>query len=324
MIIYSCNTNIRKYEYAVYFDGATFNYVDLPFYASFLTKSSPVRFDNRSIIRIKYKTNDYLKYLREAVEFAISEGIKSIAAGCPRSLTLKDISSLSESLGIDDDKINIRIILHKAHLGKINAENDKKVSDYVKDNYVYKPSIQFSYDKVDIDIPEGDSTIQYSIGSGYNEELEKNSEERKERYRKASDHSAYAKVSLEELKRDLEKEEPRLEKSFSDTLFELIEEHHADEVDVYKKANLDKRLFSKIRNNPDYHPTKATVLSLCIALKLGIEETEILLNTIGASLSMSDMSDVIVKAFILNEIYDLEELNLVLLERNLRPLTYYN
>ena len=318
MIIYSCNTVIRKYEYVIYFDGATFNYVDLPFYAAFVTKNGPVRFDNRSIIRIKYKTNDYLKYLREAVEFAISEGIKSIAAGCPRSLTLKDISSLSESLGIDDDKINIRIILNKAHLGKINEENDKRISDYVKDNFVYKPAIQFSYDN-----PDSDTTIQYSLGSKV-DKLQKSREERKERYRRANDHSAYTKVSLEELKRDLEKKNPRLEKSFSDTLFELIEEHHADEVDVYKKANLDKRLFSKIRNNPDYHPTKATVLSLCIALKLGIEETEILLNTIGASLSMSDMSDVIVKAFILNEIYDLEELNLVLLERNLRPLTYYN
>ena len=318
MIIYSCNTVIRKYEYVIYFDGATFNYVDLPFYAAFVTKNSPARFDNRSIIRIKYKTNDYLKYLREAVEFAISEGIKSIAAGCPRSLTLKDISSLSESLGIDDDKINIRIILNKAHLGKINEENDKRISDYVKDNFVYKPAIQFSYDN-----PDSDTTIQYSLGSKV-DKLQKSREERKERYRRANDHSAYTKVSLEELKRDLEKKNPRLEKSFSDTLFELIEEHHADEVDVYKKANLDKRLFSKIRNNPDYHPTKATVLSLCIALKLGIEETEILLNTIGASLSMSDMSDVIVKAFILNEIYDLEELNLVLLERNLRPRTYYN
>ena len=103
----------------------------------------------------------------------------------------------------------------------------------------------------------------------------------------------------------------------------MIDERHADEVEIYKKANIDKRLFSKIRSNPDYNPSKSTVLSLCMALNLSMEETEILLNTIGASLSMSSMSDVIVKAFILNGIYDLNQLNLVLLERNLKPLTYY-
>lgn len=305
MIIYSCNTNLRNYEYAVYFDGATFNHVDLPFYADLVTKNSPVRFDGRKIIRIKYKTNDYLKYLREAAEFAISEGIGSIAAGCPESLTLEDISSISGSLGIDEDKINIRIILYKTHLGKINVRNNGRILSYIRDNYV------------------SGSGIQFSIGLSDDDLSEKKREERKERYRRANEIFVH-KIPLDELKRSLEEEEPRLEKSFSDTLFELIAEHHADEVDVYKKANLDKRLFSKIRNNPAYHPTKATVLSLCIALKLDIEETEILLNTIGATLSMSDMSDVIVKAFILNEIYDLEELNLVLLERSLRPLTYYD
>jgi hypothetical protein len=130
-------------------------------------------------------------------------------------------------------------------------------------------------------------------------------------------------LSPEELKEELNNRKPLLEQTFSDMLFDLINEKHMDEVEVYKRANLDKRHFSKIRSNSDYRPGKATALSLCIALRLNIEETEILLNTIGVTLSRSDLSDVIVKAFILNEIYDLDELNLCLLERNLKPLSYY-
>ena len=324
MIIYSCNPELRDYEYGVYFHGSAFNTFSLPLFYSFRIKNDPIRFDSKRTIGIRCSTDDYQKCLRKAAEFATKEGISAIAVPCPQSLALKDVSSLNESLGDIGDKINIRIILNKKYLGQINAENDNKIFDYVKSNYQQRPSIQFSYHKSDIrysyDIDDG---VQFSLGETTDDELEKNRREREERYRKANDYSDHVKVSFEELKQDLEEKDPKLEKTFSDTLFDMIDERHADEVEIYKKANIDKRLFSKIRSNPDYNPSKSTVLSLCMALNLSMEETEILLNTIGASLSMSSMSDVIVKAFILNGIYDLNQLNLVLLERNLKPLTYY-
>ncbi len=299
-------------------DGATFNLFSLPFFYSVRIKNNLVRFDSRRIIGIKYRTDDYKKYLREVAEFAEKEGISAIAVPCPRSLKLNDVSSLNESLGDIGDKINIRTILNEKYLGEINAENNSWISKFVKDNYKRQPDIQYSYSG-----QEDHQDIQYSIGLSLDDLLKKSEQERKERYRKANDYSNHVKVSYEEMMEELENEEAKLEKSFSDTLFELIAEKHADEVEIYKKANIDKRLFSKIRSNPNYNPSKSTVLSLCMALNLSMEETEILLNTIGASLSMSNMSDVITKAFILNGIYDLNQLNLVLLERNLKPLTYY-
>ena len=324
MIIFSCNPKLRNYEYGVCLDGATFNSFSLPLLYSLRLTGDPVRFDSIRTIGIKYRTNDYHKYLREAIEFAMREGISAIAIPCPKSLSLKDVSSLNESMGDIDDEINVRIILDKKYLEQINSKNDRRISDYINKNYHKKQTLQFSYrNPIFIDYSGFEDHAQYSLGAVNDDELEKKKREREERYRKANDYSGHVKVSYDELKKGLEEKDPELEKPFSDTLFDLIDEKHADEVDIYKKANLDKRLFSKIRSNPDYHPSKATVLSLCMALNLSMEETEILLNTIGASLSMSDMSDVIVKAFILNEIYDLNQLNLVLLEKNLKPLTYY-
>lgn len=327
MIIYSCNRELRDYEYGVYFDGAGFNIYSLPFYCRFRIKDVPVRFDDRKIIGIKNKTGDFQSYLKRVVKFAAFESITAIAVPCSNTLTLQEVSSLSALLGDLAEEVSVRIILDQSFLKRINAKNVSIISNYVVRNYVQGSKPQFSYHTPELqdlinkikDRPE----LQFSIGEKDEDRLEQNKREREERYRKANDYSDHVKMSLEELKQEFEEKEPELEKSFSDTLFDLIDEHHADEVQLYKKANLDRRLFSKIRSNPDYHPNKSTVLSLCMALNLDIEETEILLNTIGASLSMSDLSDVIVKSFILNGIYDLNQLNLILLEKNLRPLTYY-
>ncbi len=143
MIIFSCNPNLRNYEYGVCLDGATFNPFSLPLIYSIRITDNPVRFDNSRTIGIKYRKNDYHKYLKEVIEFAAREGISAIAVPCPNSLSLKDVSSLNESLVDTDDEINVRIILNRKYLEQINSENDRRISEYIKKNFHKSQTIQF-------------------------------------------------------------------------------------------------------------------------------------------------------------------------------------
>ena len=87
---------------------------------------------------------------------------------------------------------------------------------------------------------------------------------------------------------------------------------------------MDKRLFSKIRSNTNYHPEKRTAISLAIALELNLEETDNLLKKAGYALSESDKRDVIVMFFIRQEIFNILELDGVLLENGQEMLTNWN
>ena len=100
--------------------------------------------------------------------------------------------------------------------------------------------------------------------------------------------------------------------TFSEYLLYLIEERGMENAEVYKRAIVDKKVFSKIKNNPDYHPTKLTALCLCVGACLNLDETKDLLMRAGYALSPCDKVDIIFTFFIENEIYDMIELDIQL------------
>lgn len=108
--------------------------------------------------------------------------------------------------------------------------------------------------------------------------------------------------------------------TFCDKLFNLIHEKNLDDVEVYKKANLDRKHFSKIRSNVKYKPTKKTALALAIALHLNMDETVDLLARAELALSPSNRGDLVVSYFIERGKYDIWEINNMLFKFGLPTL----
>lgn len=107
---------------------------------------------------------------------------------------------------------------------------------------------------------------------------------------------------------------------FAVTLLKLIDAKGMDDVACYKAANVSRQTWYKIMNDPDYRPSKNTVLSFAIALRLTVEETRALLATVGLALSPSSRFDITVEFFISEGVYDLFTINAALFALDLEPL----
>jgi len=102
--------------------------------------------------------------------------------------------------------------------------------------------------------------------------------------------------------------------SFRDRLLRLIDERGLTDAQVYKRANLDRKLFSKIRCNADYTPKRKTAISLAVALELNMDETTDLLRSAGIALSPGSRFDLIISYCIQNGIYDIYRINALLFD----------
>lgn len=105
--------------------------------------------------------------------------------------------------------------------------------------------------------------------------------------------------------------------TYAEYLMYLIQKKNMTNAEVWKRAIIDKKIFSKIKNNANYHPNKLTALCLCVGAKLSLNESKDLLARAGYAFSPCDKTDIIFSYFIENEIYDMIELDIQLEEQGL-------
>ena len=211
----------------------------------------------------------------ESIAFPL---ISTGSYGFPKPLALK-IAVREISSFLMENEMQVYLVVFEKQSFELSEKLFKSVSSYIDENYVSE--------KIN---------AEYKMSNLRSYEL----------LFEASDTPRYGTIcSNPNLDGMLE----NLDKGFSETLLDLIDRTGKKDSEIYKRANVDRKLFSKIRNNADYRPSKATAIAFAIALELDLDETSDLLSRAGYALSQSSKFDVIVRYFIENKKYDIFEIN---------------
>ncbi len=232
---------------------------------------------------------------KECLKLAVKYGVETIAIplissglyGYPKDKVLKlAIQIISEFLFENEMLVYLVVFDKKAY--EFSEKLFKDITSYIDDNYVAEHSDCFS-----------DCTPYMSQRSAYNPGVARWN---------APVTSCIPKESISE-KSDLDSKLKELDESFSQMLLRKIDEKGMTDTECYKKANINRKLFSKIRSDVNYRPSKPTVIAFAISLELSLKETEEMLRKAGFALSHSNKFDVIIEYFISNGIYDVFEIN---------------
>ena len=242
--------------------------------------------------------NCYLNALNKALELGcksiafplISSGVYRFPKDGALKIALQAIGDFLQSHEMD-----VQLVVFDRKSFDVSEELCSDIQAYIDDNYV-----QEKHDDVE-------ERFRRCWNGNFNnvEESEKVYESPRVRFCDFEVRSSIEDTSLEEML-------ATAGDTFCGKLFTLIREKHQDDVEVYKRANLDRKHFSKIRSNVNYKPTKKTALALAIALRLNLDETKDLLSRAELALSPSNKGDLIVSYFITHQKYDIWEINSML------------
>ena len=243
------------------------------------------------------------KYECESVAFPL---IATGNYGFPKPLALQ-IAVREISTFLLENEMQIYLVVFGKEAFALSEKLFKSVSSYIDENYIRSKTL----DEYGTESVYGSRLETKQLG----EWLKRNSRIRED---------IYPSLALEEcLDMPVSATAPMdsddwgqllkdLDTGFSETLLRLIDRTGKKDSEIYKKANVDRKLFSKIRNNMDYKPSKTTALAFAFALELDVNETKDLIGRAGFALSHSSKFDVIVEYFLINRNYNVFELNEVL------------
>lgn len=202
--------------------------------------------------------------------------------GFPKSEALKiAISVISEFVLVND--MNVYLVVYDRASYTLSEKLFSAVEKFIDDNYIeeHPGYYQERCLREELRVCETDRMLNY-------EEIE---------------------IRSLSIGRSLDDLMDELEETFSQSLLRLIDEKGKTDVEIYKKANLDRKLFSKIRSNKNYKPSKVTSIALAIALELSLDETRDLIGRAGFVLTHCNKFDVIIEFFIEQGNYNVFEIN---------------
>ena len=253
----------------------------------------------------EYGESDILRscYLN-SLALAVENGCSSIAfplisAGVyqyPKDQVLKfAIQTITEFLF--DNELTVYLCVFDRESYSVSQKLFSDISEFIDDEYV---------DECDDDFLE-DTLSRYTQRRAASERRANAFAERTMASSSMMPTKVPREISLQEYMKEMDK-------SFQEMLFDLIDKSGMTDVECYKRANVDKRTFSKIKGNKDYKPSKQTAIAFAISLRLNMEETQALLATAGFTLSKSKIFDKIIRFFIQKGVYDIFEINEALFE----------
>lgn len=207
--------------------------------------------------------------------------------GYPKDLVLRTLAdTVCEFL--TDHEMMIYLVVYDRESYRISRRLFKDISEYIDEHYLSE---------------HGRNT---RISEAISEKIQRLSGEDEDVCIQKVTAPVYAKLSCSQT---LEDALSQIDESFSEMLLRKIDESGMTDVQCYKKANIDRRLFAKIRSDRLYSPSKRTVLAFAIALELSLDETKDMLMKAGFALSHSSRSDIIVEYFIAHKNYNIFEIN---------------
>ncbi len=258
---------------------------------------------------------------KNSLKLAEDLGCKSIAFplistgvyGFPKDKALGiAVSEISKFLDNSDMMVTLVVFDRKAFelSGKLSSEVDA----YIDENYVSTKELA-EYDDFDYDERRRreEEPVGYYVSRKWRQERSVGAKPTVPEMGSAAPEPVA--IKREKVSKDAKTTPAALDKvvdnpgkSFQDRLFELIDESGLTDPQVYKKANISRKVFSSM-HKADYQPKKSTAIAMAIALELDLEQTEDLLKRAGFALSPSNVSDLIVSYFISNKNYNMFDLN---------------
>ncbi len=214
--------------------------------------------------------------------------ISSGAYGYPKDQALKVATDIISDFLLENEMTVYLVIFDKASY-TIGERLFSDIAEYIDDNYVDE-HIDYNLERRRIRI---EASPNISISRSIKDYIDFDSCESKS-------------ISFED---ELDKKLRDIDESFSEMLLRLIDEKKMTDVECYKRANIDRKLFSKIRSNVNYKPKKTTAIAFAIALGLTLAETGDLLRKAGYALSHSNKFDIIIEYFISKGNYNIFEIN---------------